>query len=144
MGLKCLKLTDMSRKKEQTTGEQTPYFDEEGVFHPRVVSSDARKAVLLPAISPRMMDFLIRFETSCYLDCCGFAALSFKTVVEWDKRWNFQFETMKAIRLEIEKAQTLETEVIQIHELQRDFYKADWLMLLEFLAENMENSKEWK
>ncbi|BCM89769.1 hypothetical protein IAD21_01616 [Abditibacteriota bacterium] len=144
MDLKCLRLVNMSRKKASPPQQQTPYFDEEGVFHPRILSSDARKAVLLSPLSPRMMIFLTRFESSCTLDCCGFSALAFRPPVEWDKRWNFQFETMKAIQLEIEKAQSLEAEVIRVHELRHDFYKADWLMLLNFFAANMEKSRQWK
>lgn len=114
-----------------------------GDFHPRPIAEEDLSSVGDIFLSPVFLRFLIRFENRCTFDCCGVSALQFAPPVEWDRRWNYQFETMKEIQAQIERAQNNKAEVIGVDRLWV-LYKDDWLFFLRYLEGNMEKTKQWK
>ncbi|RYX85097.1 hypothetical protein EON83_07570 [bacterium] len=136
----------MKKRQHSPTTQQEPFFDEGGFFHYRNVSSDARKAVRLPPLSPQLMDFFESFASNCSIECCGISALVFELPTKWDKdkRWNYNSEVFKSLQAEVERAEGMEAGVIQVWELQKSFYKDDWLFSLRYLMENMEKTKGWR
>lgn len=132
------------KKRQAAPIETQPFFDEKGVFQFRPVTSDARKAVRLPPLSPSLMDFFESFASNCSIECCGIFALVFPPPNEWDKnQWHYNHNVFKQLQAELTKAEELEANVVQIKELHIAIYKDDWLFFLRHLMENMEKSKPW-
>jgi hypothetical protein len=134
----------MSKRKPSSTPVPIEVgFSDEGDFHPRPIAEEDLSSADKVFLSPVFLRFLIRFEKRCTFDCCGVSALQLDPPVEWDRRWNYQFETMKEIQAEIERAQNNKAEVIGVDRLWV-LYKDDWLFFLRYLEENMEKTKQWK
>ncbi len=123
---------------------ERPYFDENGYFRFRVVSSDARHATQLKEFPRGLITWLERFESSCVLDCCGLNALSFKLPTEWDKRWNFNSQTVKLLEAVREEALKSESDVLNVFSFHESLYRDDLLFLLDYLQEGMKKSIEYK
>ncbi|RYZ63563.1 MAG: hypothetical protein EOP09_17465 [Proteobacteria bacterium] len=135
------------KKRGKTHIIPKPFFDQSGFFQFRPVTSDARKAVILPPLPPQLMNFFESVASSCSLDCCGIYALVLAPPTEWDKRdkwWNFNYDLFKLLQAEVEKAEALDAEVILVKAFQQPLYKDDWLFLLRYIIDNMEKSKPWK
>ncbi len=60
-----------------------------------------------------------------------------------DKRWNYDFAVVRALEDALDRASSLEAEVVYINELKERLYTDDWLFLLRYLKKNMEKSKQW-
>ncbi len=120
------------------------YFDEEGYFRFRPVSSDARHAETLSPFPRELVTWFERFESSCVLDCCGLNALSFKLPTEWDKRWNYNSQTMKLLEALREEVLQAKSEVLKVPNFYETLYKDDLLFLLDYLQSGMRKSIEYK
>ena len=132
------------KRKVAELRQEPPFFDEDGSFHFRPVSSDARLAVRLKSFPEELIRWFERFETNCAFSCCGLAALGFKPTTGWDKRWNYNAQTMKlleSLRDEVERAPS---EVLRIPDFQNVLYKDDLLYLIDYLQEEMNKSIRWK
>ncbi|HEX8464893.1 MAG TPA: DUF6331 family protein [Abditibacterium sp.] len=113
-------------------------YIEDGFFH---ISNTPRhpmdKAQTYPPLPEPIRKFLLQFETTCVVDCCGIDAFLFSPPDPEDLRWRPPASLSQLIEREIEKVEEFPGKILTIWELNQHFEKEDFVFLLQYLRDGI-------